>query len=181
MMKTLLAALFVVTTAGIAHAGGQEGSVGVGAEYQLSGLGGPSVNYDGGAFHAGGFFAFYDAKGSNNSIFELGGRFYYHLHSTAMSDFGLGGNIGIASVQRNALGPMATGSATLVYIEPGFQIRLFLASNVALSIAAGLMIGAADADQGLIDVAVSGQTLTGNTSLSGIGFTGGAGLHYYFF
>ena len=178
MMKTLLAALFVVTTAGIAHAGGQEGTVGVGAEYQLSGLGGASVNYDAGAFHAGGFFAFYDAKGRNNTVFELGGRFYYHVATTAMSDFGVGGAIGLASVPDVVINPAAgTGSSTLLYVEPGIQIRVFIASNVALSVSSGLMIGTADAD----GVAVTGQSFTGAAALSGIGFTGSTGLHYYFF
>jgi len=96
------------------------------------------MNYDAGMFHAGGFLAFYDAKGANNTVFEVGGRFYYHLHSTAMSDFGLGGSIGIANVDRNAFGGMAAESATLIFVEPGMQIRLFLASNVALSVAAGI-------------------------------------------
>jgi hypothetical protein len=180
MTKTrLFAAVFMLSTAGagIAHAGGQEGSVGVGAEYQLSGLGGPSVNYDAGAFHAGGFFAFYDQKGANNTVFEFGGRFYYHLHSTAMADFGLGGGIGLANVPDVVVGGMGTGSSTLLFVEPGFQIRLFLASNVALSATAGLMIGTADAD----GVAVTGQAFGGGTTLNGIGFSGGAGIHYYFF
>jgi hypothetical protein len=178
MTKTrLFTALIVMALAGVANAGGQEGSVGVGAEYQISGLGGASMNYDAGDFHAGGFLAFYDAKGSNNSVFEVGGRFYYHMHSTAMSDFGLGGSLGIANVQDGAFGGMGTGSSTLVFVEPGFQIRLFLAANVALSISAGAVIGTSDAD----GVAVTGQSFSGNSALSGVGFTGGAGIHYYFF
>lgn len=167
----------MVTTAGIAHAGGQEGSVGVGAEYQLSGLGGASVNYDAGAFHAGGFFAFYDQSGRNNTVFTLGGRFYYHVHSTAMSDFGVGGGIGLASIPDMLTGATGNGSQTFVFVEPGFQIRVFVASNVALSVSGGLMIGTADADA----VAVTGQSFSGGGALKGVGFTGGAGIHYYFF
>ena len=55
---------------------------------------------------------------------------------------------------------------TSLFLEPGFQIRLFVASNVALSFNAGLVIGALDAPGGF--------ALTGNV-------TGGAGVHYYFF
>ena len=33
---------------------------------------------------------------------------------------------------------------TDVYLEPGFEIRAFLSSNVALSATAGIVIGAAD-------------------------------------
>ncbi|HTL33369.1 MAG TPA: hypothetical protein VL326_09600 [Kofleriaceae bacterium] len=176
-IRLFVATVMVLASAGVANAGGQEGSIGVGAEYQISGLGGASMNYDAGMFHAGGFLAFYDAKGANNTVFEVGGRFYYHLHSTAMSDFGLGGSIGIANVDRNAFGGMAAESATLIFVEPGMQIRLFLASNVALSVAAGIVIGTSDAD----GVGVTGQSFSGNSSLSGLGFTGGAGVHYYFF
>src|SRR5262245_43883764 len=48
---SVFAALFVVAAAGSARAGGQAGSIGVGAEYMLNGAGGPSLNYDGGQFH----------------------------------------------------------------------------------------------------------------------------------
>ncbi len=172
---TKLAALMLMATAGIANAGGSEGSIGVGAEYMLSsfsvggstatgpgttfGLGGPSLNYDAGKFHVGGFLSVLDPGGTNNTTVEVGGRFYYHAHSTAMTDFGIGGSIGIinydAGRDRN----------TAMFIEPGFQIRVFLQSNVALSFTAGLAIGAADAD---------GVYLIGDP-------VGGAGLHYYFF
>src|SRR5689334_5911210 len=60
MLKTsILAAVLVASTAGLAHAGGQPGSIGVGAEFQINDLaGGASVNYDAGDFHVGGFFGF---------------------------------------------------------------------------------------------------------------------------
>jgi hypothetical protein len=170
MTKTsLFAAVLVMAASGLAHAGGQSGSIGVGAEAQLGGglstraIGGASVNYDGGSFHAGGFFGFEDPDGRDNTAWALGGRFYYHVHSTAMSDFGLGGGLAVVSYHTvNMMGQDNTNSD--VFLEPGAQIRLFLASNVAISASVGVVIGLADAG----GVAINGQDITG-------------GIHYYFF
>jgi hypothetical protein len=164
MMKTgLFAAMLLVVAQGSATAGGQSGSLGVGAEFQLNGAGGASLSYDAGDFHAGGFLGFFDPGGNQDSTFQFGGRFYYHIHSTAMSDFGVGGSLGVVSFP-NAMNERQTG----IYVEPGVQIRLFLASNVALSASTGVVIGTSDAD---------GVAITG----SAVGFVGGVGLHYYFF
>ena len=171
---SLFAALFALALPSAALAGGQAGTVGVGVEAQVSGLGGPSVNYDAGKFHVGGFFGFLDPAGADNTFWELGARFYYHIHSTAMSDFGLGGGFGLASIPAGAR--MNPNRDTDVFLEPGFQIRLFLASNVALSFTGSLVIGVVDAS----DVAIDGQ-LVGSTALGGLAFAGGAGIHYYFF
>jgi hypothetical protein len=148
--------------AGTASAGGSKGSLGVGAEFQLSGLGGLSANYDLGDFHLGGFFKFSDDGGDNDTDVHLGARFFYHVHSTAMADFGVGGSFGLG-----LLGDRMNGdnNTTVVFIEPGFQIRAFVASNVALSFTGGLTLGTADA---------KGLALTGQP-------TGFAGVHYYFF
>ncbi len=162
---SVLAAVTVMT--GSAEAGGQAGTVGAGVEYGIAngfpggaGLGGISANYDAGAYHLGGFLALYDPAGDDNSAFSLGGRFYYHVHSNGMSDFGVGGTLGFVSADV----PMGD-RATAMFLEPGFQIRLFVQSNVALSVSAGLVIGAMDAE---------GFALTGQA-------TGAAGFHYYFF
>ncbi len=170
---TKLAALVLMATTGVANAGGSDGAIGVGAEYMLSafsvggggtggttfGLGGPSINYDAGKFHVGGFLSVSDPGGPDNTTVEFGGRFFYHVHSTAMTDFGVGGSLGILNYDAG------NDRNTAMFIEPGFQIRVFLQSNVALSFSAGLAIGAADAD---------GVYLIGDA-------VGGAGLHYYFF
>ena len=175
MKRSLLVSLFVIASAGVAQAGGQSGSIGVGAEYQLTGIGGPSVNYDAGKFHVGGFFGYFDPAGADNTLFEFGGRFYWHVHTTAMSDFGLGGGIGVASVPGGAPGANRT---TDLFLEPGFQIRVFIASNVALSFTGGLTIGTADAS----GVALTAQGIAGGTfGTTGLGLNGGAGVHYYFF
>ena len=164
MKKTLLAAMIVfasVAFVGTARAGGQPNSIGVGAEFQLSGIGGLSVNYDTGKFHAGGFFGYFDPDGPDNSTVEFGGRFFFHIASTATSDFGVGGSLGIQSINN----PPGSGNRdTFVFLEPSFQIRAFIASNVALSFTGGIEIGAADAHE---------LNLTGN-------IIGEGGIHYYF-
>ncbi|HMG57648.1 MAG TPA: hypothetical protein VK601_29310 [Kofleriaceae bacterium] len=164
MQKTLLAAMIVfasVATARTASAGGLPGSIGVGAEFQISGLGGLSVNYDAGKFHAGGFLGYFDPAGADNSTIDVGGRFFYHLASTASADFSLGGSLGFQSLNRPAGG---NNRATDVFLEPGFQIRAFVVPNVALSFSGGFIIGAADASE--LDV-------SGNVVAE-------AGVHYYF-
>lgn len=162
--SSMFAAVFLLAVSSPAMAGGKEGSIGVGAEFGLNlETGGMSVNYDGGKFHFGGFLFFADGDGPNNTNYSLGGRFYYHIHSTAMSDFGIGGGLGFFSEDD----PDPTiDRKDRMFLEPGFQIRLFLASNVALSFTGGISIGLIDASGGV--------TLTGQP-------TGIAGVHYYFF
>jgi outer membrane protease len=161
---TLLATSIVLAMAGTASAGGSKGSMGVGFESQINGLlDGISANYDMGEFHLGGFLAFSDGGEEDDTDISFGGRFYYHVHSTAMADFGIGGSFGVGLIGDRMAG--VDNNATLVYIEPGFQIRAFVASNVALSFTGGLTLGVADAD----GVAVTGQ-------LNAV-----AGVHYYFF
>lgn len=145
---------------GTAFAGGSEGSLGVGAEFQLSGLGGMSGNFDMGQFHVGGFLSFEDDDGPDNTDIGIGGRFYYHLHSTAMSDFSVGGSVGLGF-----LGGPADSGQTIIFLEPGIQTRAFVASNVALSFSAGLSLGVGDAQ---------GVRINGQPVLAG-------GIHYYFF
>jgi hypothetical protein len=163
MTKTLLAAVIVCASAGTASAGGQPGSFGVGAEFQLSGIGGLSANYDAGKFHVGGFLGFFDPRGVNNTTVDIGGRFFYHVASTAMSDFSIGGSLGIQSIYANP-GDVNSARLTNLFLEPSFQIRAFLASNVAVSFTGGIEIGAVDASE---------VNVTGN-------IIGEAGVHYYF-
>lgn len=172
---TLPLAALLVLAASPASAGGQEGTVGVGAEYGLNGLtGGASVNYDAGKFHTGGFLGFFDGGGSNDTDYTLGARFFYHVHSTAMSDFGIGGMFGMFSFDDR--GQPGDERTVNLFLEPSFQIRLFLASNVALSFNAGIVFAFGDAD---------GLTLGGPASFSDNGPFGAvnasAGVHYYFF
>jgi hypothetical protein len=175
MTKTsLFAAMLLVGVTGAAHAGGSPGTIGVGAEYQLSGVGGASMNYDAGDFHLGGFLGFADGGGDDDTLWQLGGRFFYHLHSTTDADFSVGGSLGVV----NLPGP-GGNDLTGIYVEPGIQIRVFLAANVALSLSTGIVIGLSDAD----GVAVTGSSINGAQSFggNGFGFGGGVGVHYYFF
>lgn len=166
MKKNLTVAMglgLLALAAGTASAGGSKGSLGVGGEAQINGrLGGISANYDLGEFHLGGFLGFSDDGGDNDTDVALGARFYYHVHSTAMADFGIGGSFGLGLFGDRMNGDNNT---TEVYIEPGFQMRAFVASNVALSFTGGLTLGVADAE----GVAVTAQP---------VAF---AGAHYYFF
>jgi hypothetical protein len=181
MTKTYMATLLMVLgTAAPSYAGGQAGSIGVGAEAELNGVGGVSVNYDAGKFHVGamlGYRRIEPAGGTSQSETDVGFRGYFHVHSTAMSDFGIGGNIGIASVPvQNGMG--MTNRETDVFLEPSFQIRLFVASNVALSFTGGLSIGLGDATT----TSIGGQGLGLSTNTRNpFGIEGGAGVHYYFF
>ena len=160
----MLAGILVLASSGTATAGGVDGTVGVGAEVGLNGeTGGLSANYDAGMFHVGGFLGFSDDGGDDDTDYTFGARFYYHLHDTSMSDFGLGGGIGFFSADHRGLGPQER--QTRLYFEPGLQIRAFVSTNVALSFTAGLSFGLADADAALI----GGQ-------LTALG-----GVHYYFF
>jgi len=168
-MKHLLAVAFLAAVAGTAHAGGQANSIGVGVETQINEeAGGLSVNYDAGKFHVGGFLGFHDHADNdenNRSEFDIGARFFFHVHSTAMADFSLGGSIGLASIPTGGPAPAPEGRDAHLYLEPGFQIRVFIASNVALSFTGGIVIGTLDANR----VDIAGQV------------DGLAGIHYYFF
>ncbi|HLL22059.1 MAG TPA: hypothetical protein VK427_08005 [Kofleriaceae bacterium] len=172
-MKTVTT-LLALALASPAFAGGQADSVGVGAEYMMNGLsGGVSVNYDLGKMHFGGFLGFFD-RGDETADYTVGGRFFYHLHSTGMSDFGLGGALGFYSNESIAAGN--SNRDLFLFIEPSVQIRAFVAANVALSFNLGIVIAAQDAD----GLAVTGGVATSDPGIGG-GVTGGAGVHYYFF
>jgi hypothetical protein len=161
MKNTLLAAMIVFASVGTASAGGLPNSIGVGFEAEISQAGGVSVNYDAGKFHAGGFLSFADPDGANNSRFEVGGRFFFHVASTASSDFGVGGGLGLRNTGNGANNNTSTSE---LFVEPSFQIRAFIVPNVALSFTAGFSLGTLDRH----DVVLDG------------GLTGLAGIHYYF-
>lgn len=176
MTKTSVLVVLLLAAGGVAHAGGQTGSFGVGVEGDLNGLTGLSGSYDGGKFDADAFLGYLRVDvgmGNTDSLTELGGRFFYHIHSTAMSDFGIGGALALASVP-------TMPRTTPIFLEPGFQIRLFLASNVALSFMGGLSIGVGDAKT----TQLAGQTIGGPVIDFGggvVSLAGAAGIHYYFF
>ena len=159
MKKLFLIAVLVLAPA-TAFAGGSAGSIGVGAEISTLNQTLVSLNYDAGAFHVGGGFGFVDERpivGGDNNL-ALAARFYYHLHSTALADFGIGAEVLFV----DASGSNNTGFDIL----GGFQIRSFISTNVALSFTGGFVIGAGDGSDGVA---------LGATPV------GAAGVHYYFF
>lgn len=170
----VLAALLVLAFPGTSLAGGKEGTIGAGVEFGLNGLtGGGSISYDAGKFHFGGFLGFSDNGGDDDTDYTLGGRFYYHLHETTMSDFGIGGGLGFYSEDHRGTAPLER--QTLLYFEPGVQIRAFVANNVALSFTAGLSFELVDENSARI----GGHAIAGtNVSLGGVLL---GGIHYYFF
>jgi hypothetical protein len=164
-MRTIMITALLLGSTALAHAGGQADSLGIGAETQLSGISGLSADYDVGKFNVGGLLGLRDPSGPSNTELYLGGHFFYHIASTATSDFSVGGALGIASVPARVPTPTHDRDFDL-FLEPGFQIRAFIATNVALTFTGGLTLGVADAAN---NVVVDGQV------------TGSAGVHYYFY
>ncbi len=139
---------------------GRSGSLGVGVQTMLlpDGPFGPAVIYDAGMFHLEGLFGFADDDATTR--FDLGGRFWYHIHSAASADFSLGGGLGVVSID-----PEGDAEGTTdIEIDAGAQIRAFLVPNVAVSASLGLAILTGDGDF----IAITGD-LVGN-----------AGIAYYF-
>jgi len=132
-------------------------------------------NFAAGNFHPGGFRGFNDPGDRDDDAMIIGGRFFYHVHSTLTSDFSVGGSLGYVS-QNN---PPPVDREGELYIEPAIQIRAFIVSNVALSFNVGVSIGVMDAES----VDLGGQLVGGSLNVSGtnLSFGGGAGVHYYFF
>ncbi len=144
--------------------------LGVGVESSLAvpdGLGavsnGAAVTYQAGQFHVQGMLGFHD---NGSTVVNLGGRFMWHMHSTATSDFSLGGGLGIINVD-NA-GPGDDGS-TFIALELGGQIRAFVTPNVSLNAMLGIAYLMVDEEAG--DDLLG---LTGN-------LVGGFGATYFFF
>jgi hypothetical protein len=159
MMKHTFLTVLLVSVPATAFAGGSAGSIGVGAEVSAVGTTDVSVNYDTGQFHVGGAFGYSDNRfmGADDNQVRIGGRFYYHLHSTALADFGIGAEVTL-------LDQSGDGN-TFLDLAGGFQIRSFISTNVALSFTGGFVVGLVD-DEGF---SLSGQPV------------GAAGVHYYFF
>ena len=141
-------------------AGAGAGPLGVGVTAMLTGPFGPSIVYDTGVFHIEGIVGFQSNDATTD--FDIGGRFYYHVHATQAADFSLGGGVGITTTDPD--GPAE--SFTDVHIEIGPQLRAFVVPSVAISASAGLAIITGD---------------NGNDNLLLVGdLVGSAGITYYF-
>jgi hypothetical protein len=147
-MKNIIAtsiATAVLFFASSAFAGGSKGSIGVGVDVPLAsgdggGLSEASVDYDAGQFNAGAGLGIADPDGPSNTQVDVSGRFYFHVASSAMADFGVGGDLLFQNIQH---GPNM-GSSANFFLDPGIQVRAFIASNVAIIFTAGLSIGIGD-------------------------------------
>ncbi len=172
----LLTALFVVTISGhllfTSSAMAQEdmtmaspsqvSGIGVGVESMLSGPSGPAVVYQAPNFHAEGILGVYDR--TNNSTILLAGRFYYQVHSGDLSDFSLGGGLGLVNFDDPGMG--GDNNETDIHIELGAKIRVFLAPNVALGSSLGFAM--------VLDEA-------GDTAIIAGRLQGTMGITYFFF
>jgi hypothetical protein len=105
--------------------------IGVGVESLLSGPTGPTIVYQTPAFHIDGLLGFEHTQGDTTAIL-LAGRFYYQVHAGELSDFSIGGGVGMLNIDADA------GNNTDLHLEAGAKIRVFLAPNVALSSSLGL-------------------------------------------
>jgi hypothetical protein len=154
--------------------GARPATHGVGPGVGVTGmlLGGPvglSLAYDAGPWHVDSMLGLVKPGAGVRANFDLGARFWYHIHSTANADFSVGGGLGYIRIGNRAPASATTG----IFIEAGGQIRVFLASNVALSGSLGLSIATADFEA----YGLGGQLLAGQSFAAGAGF----GLHYYFY
>jgi hypothetical protein len=155
-------------------AGPRPATHGVGPGVGVTGmlLGGPvglSLAYDAGPWHAEGILGLIKPGSGVKANFDIAGRFWFHLHSTANADFSVGGGLGYLRIGHSAPAEATNG----IFIEAGGQIRAFIASNVALSATLGLSIATADFEA----YGLGGQSLAGQT----LGGFAGVGLHYYFY
>jgi hypothetical protein len=145
------------------------GGLGVGGTMFVSGLTGPEVVYDFGAWHLDGMLAFAsvpNAMDDRGTEFQFGAGGWYHLHMGENSDFSVGGALAVV----NSAPPGPNNDATAVELEPGVQIRAFITPNVALH--GGLAFVFAFGDR---TGPLQKQIALGSTST-----TGNFGFTYYF-
>jgi hypothetical protein len=148
--------------------------IGVGAVTMLNGFDGALVTWGsaGGGFHADGFFGLrHDSPNGNSSTsFNIGGRFWYHVHAAQFADFSLGGGLGLWHWNTNPGNPNNDSRLDLA-LQVGGQIRAFIVPNVALLADLGLGVTFSQTDNLLI----------GAQSVGGGRFVDGTlGIAYFF-
>jgi hypothetical protein len=121
--------------------GGAGGGFGVGVVAMLTGPFGAEVVYDPGRFHVEGILGFRSLEDSQTDI-AVGGRFWWHLHTSTAADFSLGGGLGIVLSDRED----PQEDQTDIHVDGGAQVRTFVVPNVALAASLGLAIVSGDAD-----------------------------------
>lgn len=144
--------------------GTRAGGIGLGAETMVAGAvgdpNGPGITtaafvFDRPAWHIAGLVGMSSA--GDTDLF-VGGRFFYHLHQGAMSDFSIGGGLGILSLGDDA-GP-GDDDRTDIIAEVATQIRAFITSNVAIGASIGLGFVVVDEDQGDDYLVLGGQVMS---------------------
>jgi hypothetical protein len=139
-------------------ASGHSHGLGIGAAAFLSGLTGPEVTYDFGAFHLAGLVAFNRANngpmGATESQIQFGVSGWFHLHMGSSSDFSLGSGVGYAHDTRN-------NGMSAIALEPGVLVRAFVTPNVAVHAGVAVVVGLDNATPIQKHLALAGQILTG--------------------
>lgn len=126
-------------TAGGEEGGGAGGGFGVGIVAMLTGPFGAAVVYDPGRFHVEGILGFASFEDDQTEI-AVGGRFWWHLHTSTAADFSLGGGVGFVLIDEEA----TDEDQTNIHLEGGAQVRTFVVPNVALAASLGLGIISGD-------------------------------------
>jgi hypothetical protein len=173
-MRIKLALAFILLFATTASAQERSGhGIGLGVQQTLGGISGLSLTYDADKFHIDVVLGFANIDvdpGDDVTLIGLAGRFFYHVHQMDNADFGLGGGLGIVSLDAG------DAESTSVQIEVGMKLRVFLAPNVTLSTQAGLILLTADDDVDFGGINTNGDRLFGVTGTLAAGF----GLTYFF-
>jgi hypothetical protein len=104
-----------------------------------------------GRYHFDGLFSlsrnFDGSSGRDNTTFDLGGRFWYHLHAATYADFSVGAGLLLDS-HRSPPGDRRMD----VLLDLGAQIRAFLVSNVALLGSLGMGITIRDNSDDVLQI-----------------------------
>jgi hypothetical protein len=136
--------------------------LGVGVQAFLGGPAGVSLTYDPGNFRIDGILAFGLQSADPDDIVQLtlAARALFPLHETAVSDFSLGGGLQMDYFS-------AGDSDVDITLAALAQIRMFVTTNVAISVTAGLGF-VLDGDDGDNTIFLGGQ------------LQGSAGATYFF-
>ena len=139
---------------------GRAGGIGLGAEaFVATSPAGPisaaAFVYDRPAWH---IAALVGMQSAGDTDLFVAGRFFYHLHQGQMSDFSVGGGLGILSLGDDA-GP-GDNDRTDIILEGAAQLRAFITPNVAIGASLGLDFVIVDEDNGDDYLVLGGQVMS---------------------
>lgn len=158
----LSSSAFAQTAAPASHGRGP----GVGGVAMLNGAQGGLFTYGTTNWHVDALFGLQHVASSTN--FDLGGRFWWHVHSAAFSDLSLGGGVGILRWDNDGNGDDDLDVA----LQIGAQMRVFIVPNVALlgDLGVGAYFGNDD------NIVIGAQSIGGSSSY----LQGNLGIAYFF-